>query len=401
MARQQVNGTCGLRIFFWLAAIVVSLGMAREARAELTTGHFTLLPEMGVQEVYRSNIYLTESGRKSDFITIATPGLGLRYARGKNLFEVNYRVGFLNFARYSTNNYQDHRAGGVLRLVAPVGLEFTLDDRFTRSTLERAQLVTRQRPFHYNNLNARLGYAFADRWRAEARYTREDQAFDSSLDRYAEYSNNVYAGSLYYRFLPRVSGLVEYDYLIRNYVTSKTSNSSSNLAYLGLAFDPAGKLKGTLKAGYGWKSYDLHVPGRDNDPRSWIMGAELVDDFDSRTSLTVNVIRTFADDFDTGNASFVDTLSSAPLQHFFTGKIGGLAGVAYRVADYLDRQAEPGTGALKYRFDRIWTLQGGGFYNIRKWLQTRLEYQYQDKNSNFNEYSYIEHRVMLKLLFAL
>lgn len=227
-----------------------SIMLFSESQAAIGTGRLTLLPELALQETYRSNIYQTESDKKSDYITTITPGLGLKYKFGRSSFDLNYRVGFLNFARYSSNNYQDHRANGLLNLVTSGGLQLTLGNNFTKSTLERTGVITRQRPYHFNTFNAAAGYGFADRWKVEAKYVRDDQAFSSSLDRASEYTNSLYGMSLYYRFLPRVSGLIEYDYAVKSFnSSSRISDHKDHLAYLGLAFDPAGKLKGSAKAG--------------------------------------------------------------------------------------------------------------------------------------------------------
>jgi hypothetical protein len=173
------------------------------------------------------------------------------------------------------------------------------------------------------------------------------------------------------------------------------------LAYLGVAFDPVGKLRGSFKVGYGWKEFDTNVAGRDNSPRNWIMAGQLVDDLDSRTSLTLDAIRALADDTQVLNASYVNTWVTLALQHFFTGKIGATATISYRERDYLDNLTEPVTGTLKKRNDQIWTGGAAGFYNIQKWLQARLEYQYSDAKSNFNQYSYTDHRVIFKIMLFL
>ena len=379
----------------------LSILLARPASAEMRYGNLTLLPELGLQETFRSNVFLTQSDKKSDFVTTVTPGVGLKYLFGQSSFDLGYRVGFVNFAKYSSNNYQDHRANALLHLVAPGGLEFTLGDNFTKSTIERVQVMTHQMPFHENFLNAATAYSFADRWKIEAKYNRDDLAFDEFRDRSVEYTNNLVGASLYYRFLPRMSGLVEYDYAVKSFVSDRLADHKDRLAYLGVAFDPVGKLRGSFKVGYGWKEFDTNVAGRDNSPRNWIMAGQLVDDFDSRTSLTLDAIRALADDTQVLNASYVNTWITLALQHFFTGKIGATATISYRERDYIDNLTEPLTGTLKKRSDQIWTGGAAGFYNIQKWLQARLEYQYSDAKSNFNQYSYIDHRIIFKIMLFL
>ncbi|MGD0485593.1 MAG: outer membrane beta-barrel protein [Syntrophorhabdales bacterium] len=383
-----------------LLICALSISLLRPAGAAIEYGHFTLLPELDLQEMFRSNLFLTQSDKKSDYVTTVTPGMGLKYLFGQSSFDLGYKVGFVDFAKYSANNYQDHRANGLLHLVAPGGLEFTLGDNFTKSTIERIQLMTHQMPFHDNFLNAAAAYSFADRWKIEAKYNREDLAFDEYRDRYAEYTNNLVGASLYYRFLPRMSGLVEYDYAAKDFVSDRLADHKDRLAYLGVAFDPAGKLKGNFKVGYGWKEFDTTVAGRDNSPRNWIMAGQLVDDLDARTSLTLDALRALADDTMLLNASYVNTLMTLTLQHFFTGKIGATAAISYQERAYIDNLTEPVTGALKKRSDEIWSGGAAAFYNIQKWLQARLEYQYRDAHSTFDQYSYTDHRIMFKIILT-
>jgi hypothetical protein len=378
----------------------IAILLVGPVRADIRYENFTLLPELDLQEMYRSNLFLTQSDKKSDYVTTVTPGIGLKYLFGQSEFDLGYKVGFVNFAKYSANNYTDQRANALLHLVAPGGLEFTLGDNFTQSTIERIQLMTHQMPFHDNFLNAVAGYSFADRWKIDVKYNREDMAFAEHQDRGAEYSTNLVGTSLYYRFLPRMSGLVEYDYSVKDFVVARSADHKDQLTYLGVAFDPTAKLRGTFKVGYGWKEFDTAVVGRNNSPHSWIMAGQVVNDFDPRTSLTFDAQRAMADDTQLLNASYTYTTAALTLQHYFTDKIGGNASTFYRSREYLDNLTEPVTGALKKRSDSTW---GGGlaaFYNIQKWLQARLEYQYTDTRSNFDQYSYTDNRIMFKIVLT-
>jgi polysaccharide biosynthesis protein VpsM len=400
--RQETKMKMLQRLFILgLPCCVLLALVANPVRAEIGFGRFTLLPELAIQEIYRSNIFQTEFDRKSDLITVVTPGIGLRYRFGENSLSLGYKVGFLNYARNSNNNYQDHRANGRLEFLLPAGFQFTLADDFVRSTLERSAQIDRQRPFHQNFLNAAASYGFADRWKAETKYQREDLAFDSSMDRFQEYTNSLVGASLYYRFLPRTSGLVEYDYVVKNFSGGDVADHKDHLIYAGVAFNPKGKLRGSLRAGYGWKKFDRNLAGRDNGPRTWIMATRIVGDFNPRTNLTFDAARGFADDTDFDNVSYVNTSTGLSLQHYFTSKIGSEAAISYRRSDYLDFTVEPVTGLLSKRNDKVWTFGASGFYNFQKWLQARIEYQYITRNSNFPTFSFDEHRAIFRVVFSL
>ena len=386
---------------FCLLVGALSIMLVCPARAEIRSGNFTFLPELGIYETYRSNVFLTQHNPKSDFITTITPGMGMRYTFGQSSFSANYKVGFLEYTKNPSADYQDHRANALLNWKLPGGLHFNLGDDFVRSWLEKSGIIVRERGFHQNFGKASVDYSFADRWKIEAKYNRDDLAFDSFRDRYAEYANNLVGGSLYYRFLPRVSGLVEYDYAVKDFVTYRTSDHKDQYVYGGIAFDPAGNIKGSLKGGFGWKQFDTNLPGRNNSPHNWVMAIQVIDNFSPKTSLTLDAMRMFADDIDVSNSSYVNTIASLTLQQYFTGKIGALASVTYRNGNYLDFLADPVTGQEKKRYDTTWTFGAAGFYNIQKWLQLRLEYQYMTRDSNFNLYSFTDNRIIFRIVIAL
>jgi hypothetical protein len=130
------------------------------------------------------------------------------------------------------------------------------------------------------------------------------------------------------------------------------------------------------------------------------MAGQLVHDYSSRTKLTLDAQRAFLDDSAVHNATYTDTRVRFGFQHFITYKIAALGFVSYRSDDYDRYEIEPVTGALKKRSDEAWSFGVGGLYNVQKWLQARIEYEYTNNDSNFLTYSYNEHRVFLRLVFS-
>lgn len=380
--------------------VALLFGALAPARAEVGKGRFTLMPELAVEETFRSNVFLTESDRKSDLVTTVAPGIGFRYGSEANSVSVKYRVAFFNFARYSHNNYENHTAEGILRYSTPGGLRFDFTDDFTKGALEQSGVITRQRDFRQNLFSGNVGYEFSDRWRSEAKYARADLDFGSSLDRTSGYGSNLFGANLYYRFLPRVSALIEYDYLTKGFTGADIADHKDHLFYGGVAFSPRGKLKGSARAGYGQKEFDRRLASRNNSPDTWILAINLIDELNSKTRLSFDGTREMADDTDYSNASYINTVGSITFQHSFTGKIGVSGTVAYRQAEYLDRLIEPVTNATRRRFDTEWNLSAAGIYDMQKWLKMKIEYRYSDRNSNFNLYSYTDHRVIFTVVVA-
>jgi len=371
------------------------------ARAEIKYGNIRIYPEIYVQEMFRDNIYQTQRDKNSDFITTIAPSLTMAYLFGPNSFRIGYRAGFLQYARFSKNNYVDQNGFTSLNLRFPSGLDIDAQYDYKNSVRERTAEIARQRPYEESIGNLGVAYKFADRWKARAFWTYDDLAFKSDrFDRTESYTQNTYGAQLYYRLTARMSTLVEYNYIYKDFFSSDNSDHKDNLIYAGVAFDPAGKLKGELKGGYGWKKFKNSLAGRNNSPKTWIIAMNATQDFTKRTSLALNASRGFQDDTDFGNASYTATSVSLALQHMLTSKIGGVIGGGFSENAYLDDTREPVTNVLKKRTDKIWSANVGLFYNIQRWLEARLEYSYQDKDSNFQNYSFRENRVWFRVKFS-
>ena len=384
-----------------ITAAVIAFGAVAESPAEIKVGRLKINPEIGVQEAYRSNIYQTENDTKSDFVTSIIPGIGLEYNFGaRHSLTAGYVGTWNNYAKYSVNNYWDHRAFANLSLRFPGGLDVGVEQRYINSWLERSANIDRQRHFIENVTGVTGAYRFGDRWKAEARYNRDDYTFSSDRDRQSNYVADLYGGTLYYRFLPRTAALVEYQHIVKDYDVGNVYDSTADLVFLGVQFDPAGKLKGDIKAGYGWKDYDESLPVRSNTSNTWMVASHVRFDQSKYTNFQLVAIREFQDDADFGNVPYYRTFASLTAEHFFTYKIGASAIVAYQQNDYTEDAPDPLTGSFGKRNDDIWTFGVGAFYNIQKYLKTRLDYQYITRDSNFNTYSFDESRIMFKVVLS-
>lgn len=384
-----------------VAVVIITFGLVIEAPAEIKVGRLKINPEIGAQETYRSNIYQTENDRKSDLVTSIIPGLGLEYNFGdRHSLTAGYLGTWNNYAKYSQNNYWDHRAFANLSLRFPGGFDLGLEQRYVNTWEERSANINRQRHYTENISGISGAYRFGNRWKAEARYNRDDFGFSSSQDRVYNYVSDLYGGTLYYRFLPRTAALVEYQHIVKGHDVGNTYDSTADIVYLGVQFDPAGKLKGDIKFGYGWKDYDERLAGRENSPNSWMAATNVRFDQSKYTSYEFQARREFQDDYDFDNSPYYLTLLSFTAQHYFTYKIGAAATVAYQQSDYTDDGRDPVTRVLGKRKDDRWTFRIGNFYNIQKYLKTRLDYEYITRDSNFNTYSFNEHRVMFKVVLS-
>lgn len=383
------------------AAGLLILSLRNNCSAELRLGNFRIYPEIGVEEMYRSNIFQTEDNRKSDFITSILPGVRAQYLFGRNhSLDFGYAGDWNNYARHTGDNYWNHKVWGNLSLRFPGGLDLAAEHRYINNWLEKSTFVDHQRHFIEHVSGATAAYRFADRWKAQLQYTRDDYNMSSSRDRLYSYTSNLYGGSMFYRFTARTAGLVEYQHIDKQFDRGDIFDSRVNQVFLGLDFDPAGKLTGHFKFGYGWKEFDKRLAGRSTRSSTYVANANLVQNFTTYTSLGLSGMRAFEDDGDYGNEPLYRTAASLTLQHYFTTKIGATAMGSYNRSEYQEATVEPITGSFRKRTDNLYSAGIGVFYNVQKYLKARLDYNYITRRSNFETFSFDENRVMFKVVYS-
>ena len=370
-------------LFIGIVFCVIICISLNYASAEIKAGNLKIVPELTVSQVYDSNIYQnsnvaadgTPADVKNDYITTTTPGLKLIYEfGGEHKFILGGNVGINNYWRYTKNNYEDYNANGALNLRF-TKIDFDLSQTYQNSYMKRSNDDPSNRMRHFESWksNVSAAYKFADRWKIKPFYIRQDEAFVSDLDRTQSYVKNTPGISLFYRFTPRTSALVEYNYVDKNFKFSDNSDHRDNIIYAGLSFfDREGrKLNGDIKGGYGWTRYNHDVVNRDNKPQTWVMEGNLLYALSAYTNAALNLARYHDDDVDSGNASYNVTSAGFILQHLFTEKIGGMGMVSYRQGDYLDDIRDNVDKQMKKRTDKIWDFGVGAFYRIQKWLETK------------------------------
>ncbi len=248
---------------FWL----LSLGVVW---AEIKLGSVQVHTGIEVEEVYRTNIYQTETNEKDDWITAVSPSLSLNLpVRGRHEARLGYSGFGYIYDRYGSEDHYDQIWDGHLFLDFPGGLATRFSGTITDATLERTSGVNRQRPYKEYNTELNLEYAFAKRWQAQASYRYNDRDFEKDIDDRESYTDNAIAVVMQYRILPRTWALIEGGYLDRNFDEAGINDNDVYVVFLGLEWGPKGKLRGELKGGYAWKNYSQHMARRDNSPSDW------------------------------------------------------------------------------------------------------------------------------------
>jgi hypothetical protein len=375
-------------------------------------GPLEVHPYLGLTETYSNNIYLNYGGlpSKSDTITTATPGILLVLPLQRHTLKAEYRADANWFATQSETNYTNQRLGGVLDLDFPRGLTFNLSDYFADAQIPRKGPTIpglsgptdpfRALPYQANDLNARLKYRFVDRWAVEGRYNYYNYAYKNSYDESGSYDRNLYGGSLYYRFTPKIDALLDYNYSVVKYKTSAIDDNKNQAAYLGLSFDPTSKLRGFLKLGYAQKDYDQDQPTRNNSFSAFSTLIDLVYQLSKYDEFKFTGVRVPEEDVDT-NAPFINTYASLGYRHTLSWneKVSLKTNVGYGTKKF-EAETVDLDGTLKTRDDKQWFAGVGIDYQMQRWLTFGLNYTYINNDSNFISYTYQANTVWFNAILA-
>jgi hypothetical protein len=377
----------------------------------IKAGPVEVHPFAGVTEFYNDNIYRNYGGKKKeeDYITTLSPGLQLRLPVRQHSFQLDYRADVSLYAKNNETNYTNQTGGAAINLDFPGGLLFHLSDYFSDAVIPRYAKETpgisgaadpyHERPYNANNLNTQARYRFLDRWAAEVRYNNYDYRYKNSYDDSGTWNRNLFGGSLYYRFTPKIDAFVDYNYSYLDYKIGSINDNYNHSVYLGLSFDPTAKINGSLKLGWFQKHYEVEQPGRKNT----------FDTFSSLVDLTymsphhiliLRGMQLILEDLDT-NAPYTIMDFSLGYRHFliWNEKINLNATMGYGTKKF-ERSTTDIDGSLKTRDDKIWYGGAGIGYAIQSWLSVGLNYFYTDSNSNFKNYDYRQNTVMLNLRVA-
>ena len=375
-------------LLFVAVAFLVITTLSSESQA-MRFGAFEIHPFLGLTERFTDNVFNTNTDLKSDFSTVITPGAQIIFPRTKKRYQVEllYQADLERFNKFTSENADNHKAVGKFEIKLPSGLEFYGNDEFNRNHDPRGINISPELDFYKSN-RAALGaaYSLSDRFKLRVDYSNFILNYEADRNKFRNRVDNGIAGYLYYRFLPKTSGFIEYEYLVVDYDKSDDLDSKEHHFFGGITWDITGKTKGTVKGGYGIKDFKDHaIKGY----KGSIMEIIIDHNFSSRHSLKVKGIRSTNETNIAGSTFFVTTGLLLEYFHKFTGKITGKAYMSYGRDSYRGELA---------RKDDTWEGGLGVIYQIKRWLRTEAQYSYTKRNSNIADFTYGNNTYYLKVV---
>jgi len=439
----------GLNKLLWVSLCFIwflTVGVPTMAHAELGDLFKYFQPYISVQEEYNSNIYLTPTNRREDYITTVSPGLRFSTsevtraqqaptAEQKFGMDLDFNAGFVFYAKEEDNNFTSLNGSLSAWYSFSPKLSVRVRDYLIRSdeireadfsatAIEGQTLIsrtTRRVPYYRNVFEPSVEYRFGREnifginYRNNT-YRIKSRLFEDSMENYInprlsywfnirngitldygftlgdfehtpDFVGHAVTGRYTYRFNPRTSVFGEYTYLLRDF-ESPSNDYDVHRPSLGISHSFSPTLSGSAQAGYYWQN-----PERGSTTDGFFYDVSLTQRAE-KTTYTISLQGGYTEDFFTAeNLGFtrydraIGRVSHQLLEKMTVGLFGSYEWIKY----YADVVETPG------QKDQIWTIGGNAAYQLFRWLGVSLEGSYRENHSNFNTADYTEYRGIFRI----
>ncbi|MBI3811652.1 MAG: outer membrane beta-barrel protein [Nitrospirae bacterium] len=340
----------------------------------------------------------TKKGR--DQITVFSPGLQIALPFQDHRLQAEYRGDFGRYNEFKTENYSDNTLKGDLAFNFRGGLSALLKDDWKAGHDPRGFSQNVDLDFyHRNTAGAELGFQAGTKLRLVLNGSSMVLNYaDDARNGFRDRTDNTLGGTVYYKFLPKTSALVEYDYTAVRFDEADPAFGNQKLdskvqrAYLGLTWNITTRSQGTLKGGYTRKNFS--ASGLD-DFKGGIVSLSLAHDLSARTSVRLDGERDVRESNIALQPYYLSAGGRLELVHLIRPRI------AAKLKGGLSRDQYPGTMTIgaqtKKRVDDTWNAGAGLEYHPRDWLNLGLQYDHSQRRSDLDGLGYIDNLYVFSL----
>ena len=383
-------------------------------------------PFLTITEYYTDNAFSTNDDKKSDFITVLSPGIWLivpvELEKMSTVDTSTLSPGGLSISRYPADafkryqaylsyvanielhsrdsnelNFVAHKAEGLLQYNLRGGLSLELLDQFEfshddfgtgiSSSSSEDELVK----YKTNLLSFIATYRLSERFNLRAGYANYIVRYDHDTNEFRDRDDNAFSGYIFYKFKPKTSFFVQYDFIDIQYKKDTVSNSKEYHYLGGLQWDMTAKSSGTIKAGYGFKDFNESDA---EDSKDFIMELQLSHRFTPKTSMTLTASRTTNETNISTTDYILSTRIGVGYVQMLTSKLTADIQLAYTNDIYRqDLTYEDRTDQLN---DKYYTASFSLRHKVKTWLETSVGYLFSRRDSNFSDFDYTTNSIFLR-----
>jgi hypothetical protein len=378
-------------------------------------GSFTLAPSLVTGEEFENNVFSTQSGAKSDFITLFQPTVDLVSDWGVDAVALHAEANVAQFARFSTEDAHTFLINGDGRLdiltgqylEAGVGYQSLQELRSSPDSIEAVLLAggtEAKSPTQYTVMTGNLNYVYApgliklevkssivDYQFTNTPTTNGGLAINSDRSR-AEYTVTP---EVSYEFLQgyqayfQVSGdRHQYDSTFDATPNHFQRSASGYAVSTGLDIDVTKSIVGNIFVGYEGQYYD--------DPRFGVnqglyTGGSLVWHMTDLTSVGIIISRVIDDTIIVNSSGFWDTEAALTLSHSLYDDLFVTGTVAFINSDY------QGITLNNDRYD----LKGTVIWKLNRNFAVNFSTEWLHQDSNIASQGFDQENVELALKVSL
>jgi hypothetical protein len=382
-----------------IIAAALLMPAAAGAQGNIKFGNLEVNPFVSTQESYDSNIYLTNTQRKSALINRSAIGVDLLHNLGSRYnLKGGYSMELLGYSRESNiNDAVHHNASVGATAKLPNDITVMVDDKWkqttdqsTSQTVERAQRVENTAAF---NLNAPVRGKFGFTVAVQHVYNNYLNN-NPTLDR-----EEFQAGfDLDYKWQPKTKFFMSYRHGMLSYQTGHTNDATFDNVDLGVTGNIAPKVQGTVKAGMQMRKYGEDIANAKEDATTAQYSAQATWKPMEKTEVIAFAKRGNVETNYNEARFYTSTLTDLAFSREVRKVKLGL-GLSYEDVRYSEINVT--SNHTKKRIDENASVRLTADYNIQKWLVANAGYTYKDRSSNFDSFEYKDNiiTVGLKAMF--
>jgi hypothetical protein len=402
-------------ICFCVITILLSLAAVPSAQAEGlqylrdlpdTGGYLKFAPKsrlyvgLEVQEIWDYNIYNASKDEKQDYITSITPGMLLSLGDRHKLL-AGYAYGIHSYSKHKDENHNDNIGIASIKLDFPFGLRIDVSDEYLDTRDARIEEDAERASHYTNDASAKVRFTFpAKKLSVELSCKEFYLNYHEEENEARNRKDDSYGAAIHYRFLPKSSALVEYNYKISDYFDSvmepADADSTSQSVSAGLRWDATAKMSGKLTTGWERKMYSNSTVFGDLD--LWTVYGNLLFKHTERTLINIDLDRSIRD------VIYIGSVEQSPAAYYI--RTGGGIGLEQKIISkftldvdvtYHNHTYSKLVSGLETREDTIMGTSAGIDFDFTKWVSTGIKYSSSYKDSNDNTRSELNIKGILTL----
>jgi len=379
-------------------------------------------PFLTITEYFTDNAFGSNKDKKSDFITVLSPGIWLtvpiELEKISTVDTSTLSPGGMSLSRYPPDafkryqaylsyvanielhsrdsaglNVVGHKAEGLLQYNFRGGLSLELLDQFEFSHDDFGTGISSNELDKYktNLLSFIATYRLSERFKLRAGYANYIVRYDENSLDFRDRDDNAFSGYIFYKFKPKTSLFVQYEFIDIQYSKNTISNSKEYHYLGGIQWDMTAKSSGTIKAGYGFKDF---TGSGVNDSKDFIMELQLSHRFTPKTSMTLTASRTTNETNISTTDYILSTAIGVGYVQMLTSKLSADIQLSYTNDIYRhDLTYNDRTDQLN---DKFYTASFSLRHKVKRWLDTSVGYLFSRRDSNFSEFDYTANSIFLR-----